>query len=319
VHALKLVCLAGGVGGSRLARGLHLAAPSAHLTAIVNTGDDLTLYGLRISPDVDTMLYTLSGTVDERRGWGPRADSERCMRALARLGSDTWFTLGDLDLATHLRRTELLQAGLAPGAVTAELARRLGLDERLTILPMTDDRVETWVQLARDEAWVHFQHYFVRERAQVPIRAVRFEGIDRARPAPGVLEALAAAEAVVLCPSNPFVSLAPILAVPGVREAVLRARRRGARVVGVSPIIGGATVKGPAARMLVELGHTPSAAAVAQLYADLLDAFLIDTVDRELAAEVARLGIEPIVADILMRGRRGAARLGRLVLRSAAA
>ncbi len=285
---------------------------------MVNTGDDVTLHGLRISPDVDTMLYTLSGTVDEARGWGPRGDTFRSMDLLERLGGETWFRLGDLDLAVHLRRTELLHAGWTPGAVTAELARRLAVPETVAVVPMTDDTVETWVQLAADAEWVHFQRYFVEQRAAVPIRAVRFEGIERARPAPAVIEALDRARVIVFCPSNPFVSLAPILALAGVRDAVRAARTRGVPVVGVSPIIGGTTVKGPAARMLVELGHRPTAAAVAGLYSDLMDVFLIDTADRALADQVAALGIRPVVADILMRGRRGAARLGRLVLRAVA-
>ena len=317
MRALTVVCLAGGVGGSRLARGLLLAAPDQSLRVVVNTGDDLTLHGLRISPDVDTMLYTLSGRVDEARGWGPRGDTFRFMALLERLGGETWFRLGDLDLAVHLRRTELLQAGWTPGAVTAELAHHLGVPETVEVVPMTDDTVETWVQLAADDEWVHFQRYFVEQRALVPIRAVRFEGIERARPAPAVLDSFRRASAIVLCPSNPFVSLAPILGLAGVREAVRAARARGVPVVGVSPIIGGATVKGPAARMLVELGHRPTAAAVAALYRELMDVFLIDTADRTLADEVAALGIRPVVADILMRGRRGAARLGRLVLRAA--
>ncbi len=311
-----LVALAGGVGGSRLLRGLHLAAPRAMVTAVVNTGDDIDLHGLHISPDVDTVLYTLAGLIDERRGWGPRGDTFRALAALERLGGETWFRLGDMDLGLHLRRTELLAAGLPPSRVTAELAARLGIDPHVTVLPMTDDRVETWVQLAEDGQWVHFQEYFVKRRADVPIRAVRFDGIDRAGPAPGLLEAIGAAQLVVLCPSNPFVSLAPVLAVPGVRDTVQRARARGARVVGVSPIIGGATVKGPAARMLVELGHKPTAAAVASLYRDLLDVFFIDRVDADLADEIRAMGIEPVVADIVMRGRPGAARLGRLVVRA---
>jgi LPPG:FO 2-phospho-L-lactate transferase len=312
----RIVALAGGVGGSRFLRGLRAAAPRAQLTAVVNTGDDLTLHGLRISPDVDTVLYALSGLVNEKQGWGPRGDSFRAMAALERLGGETWFRLGDVDLATHLRRTELLQAGWAPSAVTAELARRLGADG-LTILPMTDDPVETWVQLAEDGRWVHFQEYFVKRRTDAPIRAVRFDGIERARPAPGVLDAIAGADLVAFCPSNPFVSLAPILAVDGLTEAIRSARARGAVVAGVSPLIGGATVKGPAARMLVELGHEPSAAGVAAVHADLLDLFLVDPVDRRLAAAIEGLGVRPVVADALMRGRRGEARLARVLLRAA--
>ncbi|MBI2755973.1 MAG: 2-phospho-L-lactate transferase [Chloroflexi bacterium] len=312
---VSIVALAGGVGGSRFARGLRAAAPGAHLTVVVNTGDDLTLHGLRISPDVDTMLYALAGIVDEARGWGPRGDSYRCLAALERLGGETWFQLGDLDLATHLHRTGLLASGRTSSGITAELARCLGITGTV-ILPMSDDPVETWVQLAEDGRWVHFQEYFVGRRAEVPIRKVRFQGLEAARPAPGVLEALAAADLVVLCPSNPFVSLAPILGVPGVRTAVRSARNRGAVVAGVSPLIGGGTVKGPAARMLAELGHEPTAAGVAAQYADLLDAFLIDPIDAALGQAVQAQGARPIVADALMRGRRGEARLARVLLRA---
>jgi LPPG:FO 2-phospho-L-lactate transferase len=315
--ALKaIVALSGGVGGSRFTRGLRAAAPGARLTAVVNTGDDVTLHGLRISPDVDTVLYALSGVVDDKRGWGPRGDTFQCMTALERLGGDTWFRLGDMDLATHLRRTELLASGWKPSQVTAELARCLGI-EHVTILPMTDDAVETWVQLQENQEWVHFQEYFVHRRTDVAIRAVRFKGIDTASPAPGLLPALQQADLICICPSNPFVSIAPILAVPGVREAVIAAKNRGAVVAGVSPLIGGATVKGPAARMLVELGFEASAAAVAQQYAGLLDLFLIDPVDAHLAPKIAAHNMKPILADAWMRGRRGEARLVRVVLRAA--
>ncbi len=311
----RIVALAGGVGGSRFVRGLRAAAPGAELTVVVNTGDDITLHGLRISPDVDTVLYALSGLVNEKQGWGPRGDTFRCLAALERLGGETWFRLGDVDLATHLRRTQLLAAGWTPSTATAELAARLGAGG-VTILPMADEPVETWVELAADGQWVHFQEYFVKRRTEAPIRAVRFEGIEAAKPAPGVREALARADLVVLCPSNPFVSLAPILAVAGVREAVAAARARGAVVAGVSPIIGGATVKGPAARMLAELGHEPSAVGAAAVHADLLDLYLIDPVDAHLAPRVAALGPRPVVADALMRGWRGEARLARVLLRA---
>ncbi len=311
-----IVALAGGVGGSRFARGLRRAAPNARLSVVVNTGDDVTLHGLRISPDVDTMLYALAGIVDERRGWGPRGDTFRCIDALERLGGETWFRLGDLDLATHLRRTELLAAGVPPSAVTLELARRLGI-RGPAILPMTDAAVETWVQLAEDGGWVHFQEYFVKRRTDAAIRGVRVEGIETAAPGPGVLEALAEADLVAVCPSNPFVSIGPILAVPGVRHAIDAARRRGAVVGSVSPIIGGATVKGPAARMLSELGHEPSAAGVAAQYAGLLDLYLIDPADAALADRIAEMGVRVEVADALMRGRAGEARLARVLLRAA--
>ncbi|MGH2377100.1 MAG: 2-phospho-L-lactate transferase [Candidatus Limnocylindria bacterium] len=311
-----IVALAGGVGGSRFLRGLRAAAAAESLTAVVNTGDDVTLHGLRISPDVDTVLYALSGVVDEKRGWGPRGDTFRFMEALERLGGETWFRLGDVDLATHVRRTELLAAGWTPSAVTAELARRLGVSG-VTVIPMSDDRVETWVQLAEDGQWVHFQEFFVQRRGGVAIRAVRFDGIERAHAAPGLLDALGAADLIVLCPSNPIVSLGPILAVPGVRDAVAAARARGALVAGVSPLIGGATVKGPAARMLSDLGVEPTAAGVAGMYAGLLDVYLLDRVDAELAAGIRAGGVRPVLTDALMRGRRGEERLARVLLRSA--
>lgn len=253
--------------------------------------------------------------VDEKRGWGPRGDTFRTMTALERLGGETWFRLGDLDLATHIRRTELLAAGWTPSEITAELARRLGISG-VTILPMSDEPVETWVQLAEDDRWVHFQEFFVKRRTDVSIRAVQFRGIEQAQPAPGVLEAIALAGTVVLCPSNPLVSLAPILAVGGVRDAIRAARSRGAVVAGVSPLIGGATVKGPAARMLSELGVEPTAAGVAGMYEDLLDVWVIDRVDRADASHIRELGARPVITDALMRGKRGEERLARVLLRA---
>jgi LPPG:FO 2-phospho-L-lactate transferase len=267
-----------------------------------------------VSPDVDTVLYALSGVVDEKRGWGPRGDTFQCMDALERLGGETWFRLGDIDLAMHLRRTELLQQGWPPSRVTAELAARLGI-HGVQILPMTDQPVETWVQLQEDASWVHFQEYFVHRRTDVAIRAVQVRGIEHALPAPGVVDALETADLIVFCPSNPFVSIGPILQVPGVRAAILRARAGGALAAGISPLIGGATIKGPAARMLVELGHEPSAAGVAAIYRDILDVWLIDTIDGpSLSAKIQSYGIRPIVADALMRGRRGEGRLARTLL-----
>jgi LPPG:FO 2-phospho-L-lactate transferase len=236
------------------------------------------------------------------------------MDALERLGGETWFRLGDIDLATHLRRTELLDQGWPPSRVTAELAARLGI-QGVNILPMTDHAVETWVQLLADASWVHFQEYFVHRRTDVAIRAVEVRGIAHAVPAPGVVTALEQADLIVFCPSNPFVSVGPILQVPGVRAAIQSARARGARTAGISPLIGGATIKGPAARMLVELGHEPTAAGVAKIYRDILDVWLIDTVDGpSLSEKIQSYGIRPIVADALMRGRRGEGRLARTLL-----
>ena len=310
---MRITVLAGGIGGARFLRGVRAACPVDEITAVVNTGDDVTLHGLRISPDVDTVMYALSGLVDEKRGWGPRGDTFLAMDALERLGGETWFRLGDKDLATHLRRTELLQAGWPPSRITREFAQRLGI-AGVTILPMTDAPVETWVQLAEDDRWVHFQEYFVHRRTDVPIRAVEVRGISAAAPAPGVLEALAAADLVVVCPSNPFVSVNPILQVPGVRDALAEARRRQVLVAAVSPLIGGATIKGPAARMLTELGYDPSAAGVVSVYDGLLDVFLIDPQDAAQAGAIAAHGARPIIADALMKGRRGEARLARVLL-----
>jgi LPPG:FO 2-phospho-L-lactate transferase len=311
----RMVALAGGVGGSRFARGLHAAAPEASLDVVVNTGDDVTLHGLRISPDVDTMLYTLSGLVDEKRGWGPRGDSFISMAALERLGGETWFQLGDIDLATHLRRTELLAAGWTPSQVTTEFCQRLGI-EGVRILPMTDAPVETWVELRDEQRWVHFQEYFVHRRTDVTISAVEVRGLDAAQPAPGVLEAIESADAIFFCPSNPFVSIGPILKVRGVRAALEAARGRGVCVAAVAPLIGGATVKGPAARMLAEFGFSPTAAGVLGVYDRLVDVYLIDPVDRGLSDDIRALGATPVIADALMRGRRGEARVARALLKA---
>jgi LPPG:FO 2-phospho-L-lactate transferase len=309
----RIVALAGGVGGSRFARGLHAALPVAELTVIVNTGDDVTLHGLRVSPDVDTMLYALAGLVDEARGWGPRGDTFLCMSALERLGGESWFQLGDLDLATHLRRTELLAAGWTPSQVTAEFAQRLGISGA-RILPMTDAPVETWVELRDERRWVHFQEYFVHRRTDVAISAVEVRGLQSAAAAPGVLDAIGQADAIFLCPSNPFVSVGPILQVAGVRPAVEAARARGVCVAAVSPLIGGATVKGPAARMLAEFGYAPTVIGVLDVYGGLVDVYLIDPVDAALADEVRARGAEPVIVDALMRGRRGEARVARALL-----
>jgi LPPG:FO 2-phospho-L-lactate transferase len=310
-----MVALAGGVGGSRFARGLHAAVPAASLDVVVNTGDDVTLHGLRISPDVDTMLYTLSGLVDEKRGWGPRGDTFVSMAALERLGGETWFQLGDIDLATHLRRTELLAEGWTPSRVTAELAAHLGI-AGIRILPMTDAPVETWVEFRDEQQWVHFQEYFVHRRTDVAIRAVEVRGLATAEPAPGVLDAIDSAEAIFVCPSNPFVSIGPILQVPGVRAAIDAARKRGVCVAAVAPLIGGATVKGPAARMLAEFGFAPTAAGVLSVYGGLVDVYLVDPVDAGLADEIRGMGAKPVIADALMRGRRGEARVARALLKA---
>jgi LPPG:FO 2-phospho-L-lactate transferase len=237
------------------------------------------------------------------------------MDALERLGGETWFRLGDMDLATHLRRTELLSAGWTPSRVTQELATQLGI-QNVQILPMTDAPVETWVELRDEQRWVHFQEYFVHRRTDVVISAVEVRGLAESRAAPGVIEAIDSADAIFLCPSNPFVSIGPILQVPELRAAIEAARGKGTCVAAVSPLIGGATIKGPAARMLEEFGFAPTAAGVLQVYDGLVDVYLIDPVDAGLADEVQRLGARAVITDALMRGRRGEARLARALLRA---
>ncbi|HEX2040391.1 MAG TPA: 2-phospho-L-lactate transferase [Acidimicrobiales bacterium] len=302
------VALAGGVGAARLLRGLVAVVPPSEITAVVNTGDDVVLHGLHVSPDLDTVTYTLAGAVNPETGWGLAGESWAAMEALERYGGLTWFRLGDRDLATHLYRTQRLREGASLSTVAAEIARAWGLEVRL--LPMSDDRVETRVGIA-GEGEVGFQEYFVGRRHSVPVSAVRFAGAEAASPAPGVLDALAAADRVVVCPSNPVVSIGPLLAVPGLRDAV--ATRR-ADVVAVSPIVAGAALKGPADRMLAELGHEPSVVGVARLYAELASTLVIDEADEGLADAVESTGMRCVVAPAVMRTADDAAALARTVL-----
>ncbi len=288
-----IVALAGGVGGAKLAQGLYLALPPDTLTVIGNTADDFDHFGLRISPDLDTVLYTLAGLANPATGWGIAGDSFRALDLLKRYGAEDWFSIGDLDFATHIRRTELLRAGHEPTAVAATLASSLGL--RASLLPMCDEPVATIVETP--DGPLGFQDYFVRRRHQDPVSAVRFDGIGRATLPPGVAAALREAEAIVLCPSNPLVSLGPILAVPGLRE-VLRAAR--APRVAISPIVGGRALKGPADRMLAGLGHDVSPVGVATLYRDILDGFVLDEADANLAPRVEALGLRTLVTRTVM-------------------
>jgi LPPG:FO 2-phospho-L-lactate transferase len=302
-----IVVLAGGVGAARFLQGLVQVVPPAEVTVIVNTADDVELHGLHVSPDVDSVLYHLAGLADEARGWGVRDETFAALEMLGRYGADTWFQLGDRDLATHVYRTMLLRQGLPLSAATDALRRGLGIASRL--LPMTDARVATYVQTP--DGWLPFQVYFVRRRAADPVVGVEFRGVEAAPPGPGVLEALAAADGVLLAPSNPIVSLGPILAVPGVRAAL---EATPARLVAISPIVGGATIKGPADRMLRGLGREVSAVGVAEGYRDLLDAFVLDRVDAALAPRVEALGMRAIVADTIMRGPAEKAALARTAL-----
>lgn len=303
-----MTVLAGGVGGAKLADGL--AAIVDDLTVVVNTGDDFELYGLAISPDLDTVLYTLAGWADTTQGWGVAGDTRATLDAVARLGEDVWFHLGDQDLATHLVRTGHLRAGEPLSQVTARLAAAAGIGTRL--LPMTDDRVATLVDTPVGR--LPFQEYFVARGHRDEVTGVVLDGVDAARPAPGVLAAITDADVVVLAPSNPFVSIGPILTVPGVREALAGSR---ARRAAVSPIVGGQALKGPAGQMLASLGHEVSALGVARLYAGLVDVMCLDEHDEHLVPAVTDLGLEVLVTDTVMGPGPGRARLARELLAAA--
>ncbi len=289
-----ITVLAGGVGAARFLRGLLDAVDPASVTVIGNTGDDDEFLGLHVSPDLDTVVYTLADVVDPEQGWGIAGDTYVCLEHAERLGEETWFRLGDADIATHLKRTRLLRQGCTLSQATEAIARAFGL--RCRLLPMSDDPVRTIV--TTDAGELSFQEYFVRRRWQDEVRALRFDCVDAARPASGVLEALAEAEVVIVAPSNPLVSIGPILAVPGVREAL---RDTPPPVVAVSPIVGGRALKGPADRMLASLGHEASAVGVARLYADFLDVLVLDAEDAALAPAVESLGVRPVVAETIMR------------------
>ena len=306
-----LVALAGGVGAARFLRGLLRVHDPGGVVVVGNTGDDLRMHGLAVSPDLDSVAYTLAGLADEERGWGLAGETWNVREALVRLGEPGWFALGDRDIATHLLRTRLLAEGASLSEATAALCRRLGVPLRL--LPMSDQPVQTRVEVDGPDGPedLGFQEWWVGRQACDPVRRVRFEGVERARPAPGVLEAIAAASGIVVCPSNPVVSIAPILAVPGVRDAIGAAP---CRVVAVTPIVGGAPVRGMADRLLPAWGVEVSARGVAGLYAGLADAFVLDTVDAGQAGDVRGLGLQPVVVPTLMRTVEDAAALAKAAL-----
>lgn len=305
-----ITTLAGGVGAARLLRGLVAAYGDESLTAIVNTADDEIVNGLNVSPDIDTVLYTLAGANDDGRGWGLQGETWQAMESLRRYTSSAgrddlgWFNLGDRDLGTHMYRTSRLAEGAPLSAVTAEMTAAWGLD--VQIVPVTDGRLATRLTTADGE--LAFQEYFVREQHGVAVTGVRFEGTDDVTPAPGVLDAIASADVVVIAPSNPIVSIGPLLAVPGIRQAVVERRER---TVAVSPIIGGKALKGPADRLLVELGHESSALGVAHIYRDLVGTMVIDEEDAALAPAIEALGLRCIVAPTIMSQPGVAASLAR--------
>lgn len=289
---MKIVALAGGVGGAKLAHGLALILPAEDLTVVVNTGDDFEHLGLYICPDLDTVCYTLAGLANPETGWGRLDETWRAIENVERLGGPGWFQLGDRDLGTHLERTRRLRQGQALSEITRDFCNAWGLPH--TILPMSDQPVATIVETV-EQGELPFQEYFVHRKCEPRVRGFRFDGIESALPAPGVVKAIQQAEAVVFCPSNPWVSLDPILAVAG-----LRSQLESKKVIAVSPIIGGQTVKGPAAKMYAELGIQPSALAVADHYHDLLTGFVMDKIDAEMENGVQNLNLRTLVTQTLM-------------------
>jgi len=308
--ALRVTALAGGVGAARFLRGLVHVVPPENITVIGNVGDDLEVHGLYVSPDLDILMYTLAGIVDEEKGWGVKGDTFNCLSMLSRYGCETWFKLGDLDLATHIYRTLLLRKGFKLSEVTRILCEKLGV--RVRIIPVTDSPLRTVI--LSDKGELQFQEYFVKLKFDVKVTGVRFAGVEEAEPAEGVLEALEEADAVIVCPSNPVVSIGPILAVKGVREAL---RKTGKPVVAVSPIIGGRAVKGPADRLMRDLGFKPSALGVAELYRDFLKVFVIDLQDARLKPSIEALGIRVEVTGTLMKSLEDSVRLAEETLKAA--
>jgi LPPG:FO 2-phospho-L-lactate transferase len=303
----NIAALAGGVGGAKLAHGLYMALPPDSLSVVVNTADDFTHWGLKISPDLDTVMYTLAGIANESTGWGVADETWSALAMAGRFRADTWFRIGDQDLMTHVLRTAALAAGRSLSHITAELAEALGIRARL--LPMTDATVATTVQTP--DGWLAFQDYFVRRRHADQVLDVRIEGTEDARVAPGVAAAVANAEAIIFCPSNPIVSIGPILALPNMQE--LLAARAVPRIA-VSPIVGGKALRGPADTMLSALGHESSALGVARIYQGLVSGMVIDRLDQEDEAAIRALDMEVLVVDTIMRSVADRQRLAQDIL-----
>jgi len=304
---MKITALAGGTGAAKLLRGLGRVLDPRDLTVVVNTGDDTLIWGLHVSPDLDTVCYTLGGVIDERKGWGLTDETFHALDEIARYGEPVWFNLGDRDLATHLHRSRLLREGRSLTQITRAIAQALGVTA--TVLPMSDQPVRT--RILGPDGWLAFQEYFVREKAQVEVRAVNYAGAPAARPAPGVLDALRTADAILLCPSNPITSIGPILAVPGLVEALQSTQ---AIVAAVSPIVGGDAVSGPAGRLMAAAGLPVSATGVARAYGGWLDLLVFDEQDRTLAPEIRSAGAAPVVAPTMMSSRDAEVTLARHVV-----
>jgi LPPG:FO 2-phospho-L-lactate transferase len=288
-----IVVLTGGTGGAKLIEGIAAEVDPGDVTIICNTADDCVFYGLYVSPDIDTITYTLAGMIDPAKGWGIKNDTFAALEQLRRLGDDAWFQLGDKDLATHIMRTRLLKEGYKLSAVVGKMSRRLGVQAK--ILPMSDEPIETRIVTPQGE--ISFQEYFVKYHWAPEVRAVRFVSAEQSNPAPGVIDAIERAEAVIICPSNPITSIGPILAVPGIRSALTEAR---APVVAVSPIIGMAAISGPAHELMIACGKDASALGIAECYNDFLDKLMLADEDRGLVSQIEKLHIEVILTDIRM-------------------
>ena len=289
-----IVTLAGGVGAARFLQGLKRVYPEEEITIIVNTGDDIELFGLHISPDIDIIMYTLASIVDEKKGWGIKGDSFNCLSMLRKYGIDAWFNIGDLDFATHIIRTNFMNKGLSLSEATKKLCEILGL--KANILPMSDDRVET--RIITDKGDMHFQEYLVKRKAKDEVLDIVFNGIEEAKPAPNVIESISSAELIILCPSNPLVSIKTILSVNGIEGALRKTR---SKIISLTPIIGNSPVKGPLDKMMNGLGLEISAYTIAHMYRKFIDAFILDEFDKDLKGRIESLGIRVFLMNTLMR------------------
>ncbi|MEM2995847.1 MAG: 2-phospho-L-lactate transferase [Candidatus Bathyarchaeia archaeon] len=302
-----VVALAGGVGAAKLLRGLVQLIPPERLVIVGNTGDDLELYGLHISPDLDIIMYTLAGIVDESKGWGVADDTFHCLEMLGKFGFETWFKLGDRDLATHIIRTKMLREGMTLSQVTAQLCKMLGVKAKL--MPMSDEPVQT--KIFSGKTRLDFQEYFVKRETKDTVTSVLFEGAEKAKPAPGIIEAIRQAERVIICPSNPILSIAPILSISPIKDELKRTK---ARIVGISPLISGKAVKGPADKVMASMGFEASAYGVAKFYSYFLDHFIIDKADEQHKTRIEKLGLAVTVADTLMKSFEDSVRLAKIVM-----
>lgn len=306
---MKITALAGGIGASKFLLGLSRVMPPETITVIANTGDDIEMFGLRVCPDIDTVIYTLAGAINEETGWGIKQDTFESLKWIARYTDTAWFNLGDRDLATHIYRTHALAEGRTLTEVTDHISRALGVRSR--IIPMTDSYTPT--RVVTDEGEMHFQEYFVRRRCEPRVREIRFQNVEQARASAGVESAILDADAVIICPSNPFISIGPILAVPGIREWLRQTR---ADVIAITPIIEGRALKGPAADMLRDLGHEVSALGVARVYRDIADVFVLDETDSGLRASIEALGLRVMITNTVMGTLEDKEQLAKEVLRN---